>query len=198
VESATDADYEENDDFDAQQKKLDEKRQNAVREILTSGGPESVLNYADAVDAPAKLGDALGAVADAAVDAFLLPKMLLGESKSLGLLVKGYVWRRFWVGKWEWLDSQLNQGWTRQEILQLLLRLPFLPGTWMRAEAKLDAEVGAYWKQTSVNPFGIETNELLAVARKLVEHGQPAAAVDCLYVLAHKKGVIPADLAYAA
>ena len=190
--------YEANDDFNVQQKKLDEKRQNAAREILIAGGPKGAIEYAATVEAPAKLGDALGAIANEVVDAYLLPKMLFSESKALDLLMRGYVWRRFWVGKWEWVDSQLNQGWECQEVLQLLLRLPFLPGTWTRAEARLGTEVSAYWKQTAVNAFGLDTDDLLPVARKLVHFGQPAAAVDCLYVLSHKKGVIPGDLAYAA
>jgi hypothetical protein len=83
-------------------------------------------------------------------------------------------------------------------MLELFIRLPFLPEIWTRAEAKLGAEVSAYWKRVPVNPFGIEPDLLLGMAQKLVEHGQPAAAVDCLYVLAHEKRIIPADLTYAA
>jgi hypothetical protein len=190
--------YEDNDDFHAQQRKLDEKRQIVVRDILATRGPEGVIDYASGVESAAKLGDALGAILDEPTDRFLLPKMLNIDSKLLDSLVRGFLWRRYWAGKLPWVDEQLGRGWSSREMLELFIRLPFLPEIWTRAEAKLGAEVSAYWKRVPVNPFGIEPDLLLGVAQKLVEHGQPAAAVDCLYVLAHEKRIIPADLTYAA
>lgn len=83
-------------------------------------------------------------------------------------------------------------------MLALLLKLPCEPGVWQRASGSLGEGVAAYWHQVQFSPWGLEENDLREAAEKLVLHGQPAAAVDCLYVLAEKKASLPMELASAA
>jgi hypothetical protein len=190
--------YEENGGFEEQRRKLDQKRQEAVREILTAGNIEDVLKFARQVDSPRKVGLALGSLDSPDIDTFLLPAYLGQVDKTVSDFVGNFVWGRYWEQKLAWVDSQLDKGWDVKQMLAFLILLPFESEIWRRAEQYLGSEVVSYWKTVNANPRGLEQQYLLEAADKLISNEQPHAAIDCLYLLAHKKVVFPAQLALRA
>ena len=52
---------------------LQKRRQQAVKEILESGGVESVIKFAESVESPERVGRALGIIANGAIDSVLSP-----------------------------------------------------------------------------------------------------------------------------
>jgi hypothetical protein len=190
--------YEENGDFEEQRRKLDQKQQAAIREILTAGNIEDVLNFARQVDSPRKVGLALGSLESPDIDTFLLPAYLEQTEKAISEFVGNFAWRRYWEQKLDWVDVQLNKGWDTKQILAFLVMLPFDPEIWVRAEQWLGSDADSYWKKVSANPWGLEPKYLFEAADKLISNDQPRAAIDCLYLLAHKKVAFPAHLALRA
>lgn len=190
--------YEETDNYEVERDKLEEKRRTAVQEILQAEGPEGVIRFAKSVDAPRKVGDALGAIEAPSLDSFLLPSMLEFPDRAVNQLVGNFVWRRYWTKKWPWVEHLLTLGWSDEHMLSLLLLVPAEPDIWRRAEKILGSKAADYWKRVQINPWGLEKpDDLLEATQKLSSHGRPAHAIDCLYLLSHKKATIPLPLASA-
>lgn len=191
--------YEEVDNFEAARDKLDEKRRVAVRNILQAEGLEGVISFARSVDAPRKVGDALASITGPDVDILLLPATLESHDHTLNQLVSNFVWRRYWTKKWRWVAHLVTTAWSDEQVLSLLLLVPAEPDVWRRAEELLGNKVADYWAKIRVNPWAVsEHADLIEAAEKLTAYGQPAAAIDCLYILSHKKGRIPLPLASEA
>ena len=87
--------YEKNDKYEDQRKELDQRRQKAIQEILAAGGVQAVLNFADAVESPWRVGIAFGTVAEKEADGLVLPELLETENRSLAQFAGGVVWGRF-------------------------------------------------------------------------------------------------------
>jgi hypothetical protein len=189
--------YEDDTDFKLEGQKLEQKRQEVVRRILSTDGVEGVVRFALKAEAPQKVGEALGNIESAELDTYFMPSKLTGSDKALTQIVSAFLWRRFWSQSYPWVDQQLSLGWTSDQKLALLLKIPSVPETWRRAEAELGDRQSEYWAKARVNPWGFETDQALVAAQKLASFGQPAAAIDCLYILAHKKAPIPMSLAAA-
>ena len=190
--------YEDKDNFELQRQKLNLIRQDAIKAILNAEGTDGVVQFAQQVESPRKVGDALGAIEDPKIDAFLLPAFLQHSDRSINLFIGSFIWRRFWTQKLEWIDKQLNQGWRKEQILAFLLLVPSEQQIWQRAEKILGSEADTYWKQVNANPWGMKPDDLFEAAEKLTSNGQPAAAIDCLYLLSEQKVPIPIQLASAA
>jgi hypothetical protein len=187
--------YERGEDFKLEGEKLEQKRQEVVRTILSADGPEGVYGFALKAEAPHKVGETLGSIENAEVDAYFLPIYLGATDKPTSQFVGAFIWRRFWTQRYPWVDRQLSLGWNIDQKLAFLLKVPAEPETWRRAETALGERLPEYWAHARVNPWGFELDQALEAAEKLATYGQAAAAVDCLYILAHKKAPIPIALA---
>jgi hypothetical protein len=141
------------------------------------------------------VGDALGAIESTEVDSYLLPVQLTAGNNATSRLLGGFVWRRFWSQKYPWLDEQLSADWTLDEKLTFLLMIPAEPQIWRRAESVLGGRQSEYWAHARVNPWDFAIEQALEAAEKLALYGQAAAAIDCLFILVHKKELIPISLA---
>jgi hypothetical protein len=190
--------YKEKENFEEERQRIDRIRQDAIKTVLSTEGMDGIIRFVREVESPRKVGDALGSLEDPKIDAFLLPAFLDHDDRAVSQFLGSFVWRRFWTQNWAWLDHQLRQPWTKDQLLALLLLVPSEEQTWSRAEAILEGGLHSYWKQVRVDPWGLEPNALLEAAEKLTSNEQPVAAVDCLYVLTHKKVPIPLPLASAA
>jgi hypothetical protein len=190
--------YEGKANFEQERQRIDHIRQDAIKAILSAEGVAGVIRFAQQVESPRKVGDALGVIKDPNIDAFLLPAFLDHGDRPISQFLGSFVGRRFWTQKWAWVDQQLSQPWRKDQLLAFLLLVPFGQQTWRRAEEILGGVAHSYWKQVRVNPWGMEPDDLLEAAKKLTSNGQPAAAIGCLYLLADKKVSIPMPLASAA
>lgn len=176
--------YEENGDWEKQDIKLQEHRQEAVEEILKSGGIESVIQFAETVESPRQVGHFLGRVSNADIDAVLLPAYLVPENNELSSFTSAYVWSRHYTNDWSWVDHLDKSGWSSEQVGQFLSCLPFTKETWDRVAKCLGNEEKIYWLKTNASPY--QTNGELGFAiDKLIEYGRPYAAINCLYGMHH-------------
>ena len=165
-----------------QQEELEGKRRNVLAEILKKTGIDSVIKYAKLVESPSNVGFSLGSLGDAAVDAFVLPKLLTDEDKKIAQFVGGYIWGRYKNGNWTWVDALDKSDWNRSQVARFLINLPFGKEAWQRVEVLLKEYRGEYWKEVNVNPYQADGDFNNAIDR-LCEFGRPLAALHCI----HKK-----------
>ena len=180
--------YEENDNWEAQQQNLEELRQKAIKEILSYGGIQSVIQFADTVASPSKVGFSLGTVANNPIDEVILPELLDAENK-LALFANYYVRSRQRTTGWEWVDGLDKSGWSMKQIGQFLSYLPFAKETWGRVPVWLGKAEKEYWSRTDINAYYAEAEIEIAID-KLIEHGRPNAAIDCLHGMYQNKHVL--------
>jgi hypothetical protein len=178
--------YEEKGDWQEQEKKLEKRRQDAIRKIVAEGGLEEVVQFAETVESPNKVGFSLGFVAEDDTDSVILPDLLETENKKLVLFVSGFVWGRYRSRSWEWIDKIDTANWSNTQIGQFLSYLPFTEKTWSYSKQLLGEHETEYWSRAGVNPYQAEDNLNLAID-KLIQYNRPHAAIFCLYRILHDK-----------
>ncbi|MHB1353014.1 MAG: hypothetical protein ACYCWA_06845 [Thiobacillus sp.] len=178
--------YEENGNYEGQRKALEVRRQEAVEEVAANGGSQAVLAFAAAVQSPWRVGIAFGVVAGPEVDQVVLPDLLESEQKRLAQFVGGFIWSRFRVAGWQWVNGIDMTRWTSSQIGQFLSFLPFAPGTWEHSAHLLGPDEVAYWSKTTANPYEADAG-LEPAIDELIRHGRPHAALQCLHKMLHDK-----------
>lgn len=171
--------YEETGDWQEQDKRLEERRQKVLSELLGTDGVEAVIAFGEAMASPWQVGYSLGRIGGSEIEKRILPGLLDAENDWQKHLAAGFVSGSFGKDGWQWVDSLDKAGWSQSQIAQLLSCLPFATETWNRADTLLEDGAADYWKRCSVNPYQAE-GDLYTAVDKLLEHGRPRAAIDCL------------------
>lgn len=184
--------YEEKGNWEEQRKKLDIKRQDAVRELLSEQRLERIVEFADIVSSPREVGHALGAIANSGIDSELLPDFLTIEDPKRKEFIGAYLWRRRNIHGWDWADGLSKDGWTNEELGQFLSYLPFEQHAWNRAQAWLKDSENEYWSRTPANGYQTD-DDLHDAIEKLIKYERPRAAIDCLGKLRFDKKPINSD-----
>jgi len=184
--------YEQNGDWEEQRKKLETRRETAISEILQQYGPEGILLFANSVTSPDKVGFALGIVADDVCERALLPHFLDSMDNTRKALVSAFVWRRFHLKGWDWCDGLDKSDWSPEQLGQFLAYLPFTKGTWDRASEWLQVQDSQYWTRTYADAFQADGDLAIAI-EKLIKHGRPHAAINCLDRMRHAKQPIDSN-----
>jgi hypothetical protein len=171
--------YEQNDNFQEEYKKLDERRQRAVVEVYAEGGITRILEMTEIVKSPVRVGVAFGAVGSNADDETILPDLLECDSASRSQFIGGYIWAKFRRVGWEWLDRLQISQWKPPQIAELLAYLPFTVETWKRAAQLLSENESLYWSSARVNPFEAGDDIDIAIDH-LIGVGRVPAAINCV------------------
>ena len=101
--------YEEQRNYEVQRKRLSEKRQAALSEIMGNGDFARCMDFAREVAIPYKVGQTLGELADERIESEILPSQLNTEDELLERVVAGFVWGRFRERGIPWVDHILEQ-----------------------------------------------------------------------------------------
>jgi hypothetical protein len=171
--------YEENGDWEEQRKKLEMRREMAISEIFHQHGAEGVIRFAESVSSPDQVGLALGVIADSVIERIFLPHFLDSENNKRKALVIGFIWRRYHLKGWEWCDDIDKSYWSPEQVGQFLACLPFTKGAWDRASEWLQTHESEYWARTGANAYQADGDLDIAI-EKLIEHGRPHVAINCL------------------
>jgi hypothetical protein len=188
--------YEEQGDWEKQQKILEDKRINAIQKILDRDGIQGVLNFVNSVKSPRHVGWALGKFADSSIDNELLPSYLCNNEEKRDFIYN-YVLSKYYKKGSEWIDSLDTNKWSDEQRIAFLVFLPFQDETWKYAGEWPGSLLKKYWKKALVNPYNSGIDLLLAV-NHLLDVKRPNAAIDCLYALLYKSKVIDKELTVQA
>ncbi|MDD5214380.1 MAG: hypothetical protein PHQ03_02440, partial [Methylococcales bacterium] len=165
-------------DFYEENGNLDIKKQQAIADILNTGGMPDILKFVELVDEPYFVGCSLGIIATAETDVAILPALLKTDNRKFALFVSGYVGSRHNTSGWEWVDNLDKSGWSDFEIAQYLSYLPFTKETWHRVTEWLKQSEKEYWDK--VHPFSYQKEDMSFAIDKLLQYGRPSVAINCL------------------
>jgi hypothetical protein len=182
--------YEERGNWKEQQQRLEERRSEAVEDILSFGGIDAVIEFAVSAESPSLVGSSLGAIADKDIDIEILPSRLVTEDQQLKKFIGDFIWRRQGRLGWEWVDELYRKEWSITQITHFLSYLPFTDEAWERANIWLGKSAKEYWIRTSAAPYDTK-GDMGEAINKLIEHGRPHAAIHCLAYMHHNK--LPLD-----
>ena len=188
-------DWKDWDDLDEQRKS---RRQQALRDILDYGDMDAVIQFAQEVENPKFVGNALAALADSETDRRLLPAMLETDNEKRTFFAQGYVWSRRYKNGWEWADNLNRTSWTAPQIGHFLSWLPFTEEAWKRVEAWLGKREGEYWRRTGAGLFYNTDGDIDSAIDKLIKHGRPKAAIQCLALMKRDRGTFDNQQAFRA
>ena len=177
--------YEETEDWQKLEKNRNDCRQQVVKEILSRGGMDSIIRFAQDVELSRDVGHALAFVSESKIDERILPVMLEIESAKLTQFAKAYVWRRCFSNGWAWVDGLDRSHWSASQVGQFLSWLPFTKEAWKRATNWLGENEREYWGKVRPNPYDTDDDKGFAID-KLVEYGRPRATIESLYRMLHK------------
>lgn len=184
--------YEESGDWEEQQKRLDARREKAIKEIFQQNGLEGVIRFAESVVSSGHVGLALGVMADESIAQTILPQFLdTGDNKQKSL-ASGFIWKRYHTQGWKWCDNVDKSGWTPGQIGQFLACLPFTKEVWDRASQWLGQNQGEFWSRTAANLYQTDGDLGIAID-KLLEYDRPHKAIDCLDRMRYAKQPINVD-----
>ncbi len=189
--------FEEKGNWQEQQKKLEERRQLAIKEIIDNEGSEAILRFADTVESPWKVGFSIGFIANSKMDSVVLPKLLESDNKKLVHLASSFVCSRYASRGWVWVDKLDKTGWRQSQIGRFLSNLPFTEDTWKRAMETLGETEAEYWSRVSVNPYQAK-GDLYVAIDKLLEYRRPSSAIRCLYRILHENQPLDKSRTFSA
>lgn len=185
------------DNYEEEEKKLAERREQAVSEVITQDGAPQILMMAKSVKLPAELGRALGRVGNADLDAFFLPYYLDNAEQPLLDLARGYVWARYFKATFEWVLKLDTSPWTLQQQIAFFVALPFHAVVWRLAAKQLGSASQEYWGRIWPNVFQAKVDLLEAVTCAL-DNKRPDIAISGINALLHLKQTIPNELCVRA
>jgi len=189
--------YEENGNWNEQRRRLQDRRNAAVREIIGTVGLGALFEFSKSVTQPYEVGIALGEIATDSEDVAILPDRLIANDPSIGIVVKAYISRRYLVKGQKWVDGIDFTAWSEEQKAAFLVQLPFLEATWKRVKDLLGSNESWYWKQVGVNPYQM-TGDLSYGVEQLLRHGRPLAALECLHKMVIDKKQVSLDQVYRA
>lgn len=181
--------YEENGNWEEQRKRLDTRRETAISEIFQQYGVEGVIRFAESVSSSSQVGYALGIITDPVIEQTLLPHLLNTSDSKRKALVSGFIWRRNHIKGWDWGDAIDRSDWSSGQVGQFLAFLPFTKEAWDRASDWLRAQESEYWTRTDANIYQSDGDVVFAI-EKLIEHGRPHAAINCLTSMRYDKQAV--------
>ena len=177
--------YSSENDWEAASQALEQSRRNAVAEIHSSGGFESVVRLAKSTKSPRQVGLAYGAEAGEHLDARVFPAFLSDRHSAEYQFAVGYAWSRFTLAKWEWIDKQGFAQWPKPDAAEFLSLFPFTLPTWQRADVVLGEDQELYWRIADANMYEADEGSHDAID-KLIQYDRPRTAISCLYQLHHQ------------
>ncbi|MBP2659523.1 MAG: hypothetical protein H6Q69_2555 [Firmicutes bacterium] len=189
--------FEENGEWEKQRQKLEDRRKQAVKEIIDSDGVKSIIQFAETVDNPSTVGHALGLIAEPKIDEAILPELLDRENKKLAEFTGSYVWCRQYAQGWSWVDSLDKSEWSFMQIGQFFSCLPFVEDAWKRVAILLGKFEKEYWGIINTNLYGEYAGYKVAIS-KLVEYNRPNAAINCLHSVLYSQKSLDKELAVKA
>jgi hypothetical protein len=184
--------YDATDNFEEEARKLNQRREKATEEVYSFGGLTAVLDFCQMVESPAHVGVAFAGFASVGDEKQFLPDLLESTDGALAKFTGGFVWSKFRLAGWNWVDALDTSTWTNSQKAQLLAYFPFATPTWNRASGLLGQEENLYWLKANVNPFDAEAEIGTAVDR-LLEVGRVRESIFCISRQVFKKRPINAE-----
>jgi len=167
-------------DWQAQEKIVEEKRIQALIEILKIRGIEGIADFFEKVESGSNLGKALAFIDDASIDKLLFPSYIESFDNKKEQFISTYIWYKFFRTGWKWVDNLNLQDWSIIQLATFYSFLPFIRETWDHVTKDLSSSEIEYWKRVPLNSYSNEQDINIGID-KLLEYGRPNVAINYLY-----------------
>jgi len=184
--------FDEKGNWQDQRDRLEIKRKEAIKKILSKKENEEIFTFIDNVESSFRLGYTLGSMNEYSFDKKILPSLFDNDNRKFELFVNGYVTGKFSNNNWKWLDKITSSNWSKPQLAKIYKLLPFSTETWERVTTNLSDEEKLYWKSVFVNKYFVEGDVNYAV-EKLLHFGRPISALNCINYAIHKNVSINVD-----
>lgn len=171
--------------WEESQSRLQELRTNAITSIMNQYGELDILKFAEVVENPYNLGYTCGLL-EKFDSSTLIPSCLTLQNVAISRFCDGYVSGKLTAKGWDWLFSVDRTTWSIEQVLAILVRLPFVKRTAETASVWLVEDVSEFWKIVQPNPYQYDS-ALTEIINNLVEFKRYSESINCLFV-AQKKG----------
>ncbi|MDQ3703948.1 MAG: hypothetical protein M3437_01780 [Chloroflexota bacterium] len=174
-------------DWEVRSRAIVQRREESLKALYEEGGLALLVEFSQRVAEPHELGRLLGQgdLLSTEEDA------LLGEHLSLdltatALLAHGFVFGRFLVQGWDWVENKVVNLATLmpdpEKQAAFFINLPFEARTWDLLEATTPVVGQLYWSR--IRARSIAADDWSRAARNLLDHRRPHAVLDLasLYV----------------
>lgn len=169
----------EDDNWNEREQKLSLMRKDAVIAIYDEYNISGILEFVETIEQPNIVGDTL-AISDITISNELIKKLISDDKISLKRFISGYVWCKYNKNGISWVNSTVID-WEHDEVIKLLLLLPFIRDIWEFIEISLSNDDITYWENISLNNYYCKsTDDLYYAVDKLLANNRPLAAIDCL------------------
>lgn len=170
-------------DYQANQRLLEEEQRRAVRQAYEQGGESAALGIVEIVDRPGAVGLAVASGLDNKV-AFALAAPRLGSTEErMRMFARGVFHGLFEQAEWALLDralAQIKRGDAQASALaDVYLAAPVHPDTWERLAREAQEVQEVYWRSVSVLPamMRIDTDGFALAVDQLIAAGRAADVV---------------------
>ncbi|WP_024335924.1 hypothetical protein [Desulfotignum balticum] len=174
--------YNEKGNWEEQRNRLLQRRIDAIQEMLNRGGFESLKKFWRSVKSPHEVGNAYGFVADQPDDLSVLPEMLESGIEADLKFSISYIWRRFHINQWDWVDSMDRSSWSVSAKAEFFSALPFENEVWKRIVAELGEKEPEYWKRARAHPDRNHLDRIEYAIDQLIRTGRSDAAIQCFWI----------------
>ena len=163
-----------------QMERLEQQRRVTLRDVMDRGGVKDALALAREVAAPHSVGYALAHVLTDTEDAEIITRYRDGLSEAEDAMLSAYVWQRFSLRRWEWVDALSLENWNRERRAGFLALLPFRECVWTQVSKYLgDALEHLYWERVDQNPYAVKDDMSVPIS-EFMKCKRFGAAVTCL------------------
>jgi len=177
--------YTEIGNYEEQDRKLNERRDQAVSEVIAYGGIDAILRLVRNVECPAHVGSSYGRLGKLSEVEDRLTEWISSDEESSREFARGLVLAGLNAGGWAWLDSLGIGNWPVGQSVTLLCWLSFSPEAWERANRWLGEDLAKYWEVCHVSPYAKDVDYLPAVDL-LRLYGRPIQALVCMHQMIDK------------
>ena len=175
--------YDGKGNWEEQRNGLLQRRVDALREILNCGGFDGLKTFWRSVESPHEVGNAYGTDDERANDAQVLPKFLESGIEADFSFAVNYIWRRFHLNQWDWVDSIDRSNWSVPVKAKFFAALPFVNQVWERITVELAENEFEYWIRARVNINRDHQEGIDHAIDQLIKNGRPDAAIQCFWLL---------------
>ena len=174
------------DDQEGYDEALRIRRLDAILSVLTEEGLPGVQLLANSLEQPWNVGVALADARPTFDDELSTP---LGSPEVVDRsLPWAYFARRFVNNGWDWLeDFMTSSDLDPSQRARLLLASGDFPRAWERADEFGEETAGAFWQEFRQYGLGQDFQHLQVAARRLMDVGRHAAALDLIRICSRRE-----------
>lgn len=179
--------------YDIQEKKVLDTQKEALEDLLKLG-IKKVVEFANTTKDPYRVGIALAEIELNSDDEKTVLQLLNEDGYTMS---QGYVYRKFYCKKFEWLNTIDINDIDKNGRVRLLTQLPNNKLVWEKVTEFLSNDEDEYWKNVDIR-FVEEGSEYNYALEKLLNNNRPVKALDLISMALHENRDFSENLAAKA